>query len=134
MSEPRYSWSVNEEHYHGDFATVEDAIEEAAAEEPDAEAVFVGEKDSPIQPEDWWNADDWLEHVSCQDEYSGEFAEDWDNSTKEQQSELEAEVRKVMATWLDRHNLRPGFWLIRKAKKYLKNEGKWSASDKESKS
>lgn len=86
-----YSWSHNEEQYFGDFATVDDALEEAESEGHE-ETVWVGERDSPTQPEDFWDADNWLEHVSCQDEYSHEVSEDWDSSTKEQLAELEEEV------------------------------------------
>jgi len=43
---------------------------------------------------------------------SGDHAEDWDMSTKEQRAELEREVRSVMAAWLDRHNLRPTFFNV----------------------
>lgn len=127
MCEPVYSWSHNEEQYFGDFATIEDALD-AAEDEGHEEVVWVGECKPPTQPEVWWNAEDWLEHVSCQDEYGGEHAEDWDGSTKEQREELETEVRKVMAMWLDRHKLRPSFWNIKRAKRYVKEESGWTVS------
>jgi hypothetical protein len=110
----KFSYSFNQENYHGDFETREEAIAEAEAEAVHGGATrfWTGEQVKPWQPEDIWEAYDWLEDVSCQDEYSIDAAEGWDESTKEQREELEAEVRKVMAAWLDRHDLRPKFWLI----------------------
>lgn len=129
MADPRYSWSTDEERYYGDFATVEEALEEADQEgREEGDAVFVGEQRLPDQPEDFWRADDWLEHVSEQDDYCAEVSEDWEQSTKEQRSELESEVRKVLAAWLDKHSLRPKFWLITDARKYVKEGGKWAES------
>ena len=106
-----YCYSHDEETFHGDFPTYEAAVEAGRSDAGDR-PVFVGEAVPPTQPEDWWNAEDWLEHVSVQDEYSGDWAEDWDNSTKEQREELEREVRAVMAAWLDRHDLRPKFFNV----------------------
>lgn len=110
-----YCYSYNEEIFHGRFATAEEAWN-AAWGADDVETAYVGECVAPSQPELWWNAEDWLEHVSCQDEYSNEWAEDWDRSSKAQRTELEAEVRSVMAAWLDRHNLRPMFYNVENVK------------------
>lgn len=132
MADTGYSWSVDEERYFGDFATVEDALLDAQSEDEDVKVVYVGERRSPTPPEDWWNAEDWLEHVSCQDDYQIDQASDWDESTKEQKEDLESEVRKVMAAWLDRHSLRPQFWLIEKAKKYVVEDGVWVPAKKTS--
>lgn len=125
--EKTYSWSTDEEQYHGSYPSIEAAIADAEAEHEEdwTGPVWVGEQAAPVQPEEHWDAERWLEHVSCQDEYSSEWAEDWDTSTKEQREELEYAVRKVMAEWLDRHCLRPTFWLIEKAKKYIKAGEKW---------
>ena len=108
------AWCISsdgENYGHVTFPTKEDAIEEGE-ELYDGEPFHVGKLERPIQPEDFFDADDWLEHVSCQDDYAGEHCEDWDDSTPEQRVELTIEVRKVMAAWLDRHNLRPKFWNV----------------------
>ena len=89
-------------------AVVADAVEEATNGYA-YETFWVGKCVPPPRPEDMWCAEDWLEHVSVQDSYSGEWAEDWDGSTRVQRNELEQEVRSVLAAWLDRHNLRPKF-------------------------
>jgi hypothetical protein len=104
MEAKRYSVSRDGETYHGSFATLEEAKAEGSR--------WVGEIEYPMQPEFWWSAEDWLEHVSCQEEYSHEAAEGWDTSTEAERQELEKEVHAVMAAWLDRHKLRPEFFCV----------------------
>lgn len=116
-----FALSTNEENYYGNYETVESAVQEAIRHE--YESFWIGECVKPTPPEDWWEANDWLEHVSCQDEYSGEWAEGWDDSTKPQREELELQVRKVMADWLDKHNLRPSFFSIVNPVKYVVVDG-----------
>lgn len=118
-----FAISTDEERYEGSYATIEEAIEEAANGYA-YEAFWVGRCVPPTQPEELWDAADWLEYVSCQDSYGGEFAEDWDDSTDEQREELEKEVRAVMASWLDRHKLRPCFFVVKDAVKYVVVDGK----------
>lgn len=108
------AWAISgdgENYGHLEFPTKEAAIAEGR-ECYRGEAFYVGEIEPPTPPEDWFESGDWLETVSCQEDYSGDHAEGWDISSKEQRDELNAEVRKVMADWLDRHNLRPAFWNI----------------------
>lgn len=112
-----FSISTDEEQYYGSYETAEKAIEEAANGYAYTN-FWIGECVSPTQPEDMWDSEDWLEHVSCQDAYSGDYAEGWDNSTKEQRAELEQEVKTVMAAWLDRHKLRPSFFVIENPVEY----------------
>lgn len=104
-----FSYSRDESRFHGSFDTREEAVAEAL---DGYEEGWVGENEPPPQPEYLWDAEDWLEHVSCQDEYGSDAAEGWDDSTKEQRAELEIEVRKVMAAWLDKYDLRPKFWTV----------------------
>lgn len=106
-----YCYSQHEDgRYHGGFNTEAAAIDEAVSD--GLTDFWTGKSKTPSQPEDYWCADDWLEHVACQDEYGGDYAMDWDDSTREQQKELEEKVRAVMADWLDRHNLRPKFFTV----------------------
>lgn len=106
-----FAISTDNENFHSKCPTIEAAIEEAI-HDYDYEHFWVGRVIPPPQPETLWAAEDWLEHVSVQDEYSGEWAEEWDGSTDDQRAELETEVRRVMAAWLDRHQLRPKFFNI----------------------
>lgn len=117
-----FAISTNEENYHGNYDTVADAVEEATNGYA-YETFWVGKCVPPPRPEDMWCAEDWLEHVSVQDSYSGEWAEDWDGSTRVQRNELEQEVRSVLAAWLDRHNLRPRFYTIEDPVKYRVEDG-----------
>lgn len=116
-----YAYSFDGETYHGKFATAEEAIAEGFASSS-RNTLWIGEAHPPIQPEDLWDTDDWLEHVSCQDEYLGDWAEDWDESTDEQREELEREVRAVVAAWLDRHGLRPRFFTIKNERKVTRED------------
>jgi hypothetical protein len=119
-----YSYSTDEELYCGEFATAELAVAEAADSQPDGHRFWVGENVRPTQPETMWHAEDWLELVSVQDEYSCEWTEGWDESTYAQRAELETAVRTLMAEWLDRHGLRPRFWNITKPQAYMVVDGK----------
>ncbi|MGC4033657.1 MAG: hypothetical protein QM754_18385 [Tepidisphaeraceae bacterium] len=114
-----YSYSTNEEIYsHENFETIEAACHAAAKIVGCGEYIWVGEVVEPSPPESLWHAEHWLEHVSVQDEYGGDHAEDGDCSTDSQRQELEREVRAVMAAWLDRHDLRPTFHNVTNARKY----------------
>lgn len=117
-----YSISGNEENYSGRFDTIEEAIAEAA-EGYEWTTFWIGEHEPPRQPETFWDMDPWIDHVSEQDDYGGEWAEDWFCCSKDQRLELEAEVRKAMAAWLDKHGLRPKFWMVNKATKYVVVDG-----------
>lgn len=112
MKDKKFSVSTDEESYSGTFDSREAACDDAATLVGVGGSFWVGENVSPPLAEEMWKAEDWLEQVSCQDEYSHDCAADWDSSTKEQRTELEKEVRAVMAAWLGRHNLRPTFFLI----------------------
>lgn len=105
-----YAEKEDSERYQGKYESIAAAV--AAAVGDDLDDFYIGDCEAPPQPEDLWSAEDWLEHVDCYEDYSHEWAEDWDASTEQQKQELEAEVRKVMAAWLDRHDLRPKFWNV----------------------
>lgn len=107
-------WAISSdgENYGGStFPTKEEAIA-AGKDLYEGASFYLGQIRKPIPPEHFFSADIWLEHVSVQEDYSGEHAEDWDGSTKEEREELETEVRKVMAAWLDKYDLRPTFWNV----------------------
>lgn len=107
----KYAWSHDEETYYGDFAT----REEAAIEGTDGtieQTCFVGRCVPPTQPEDRFDIDDLIDHVSCQDDYLGDHADKWYRGTREQEAEINREVRAAIAKWLDKHDLRPTFYNI----------------------
>lgn len=106
----KWSISTNGENYSGQYDTKEEAIAEGQAMGYDS--FYVGQCCSPISPEAAWCGEDWIDHVLCQDDYSGEWADGSLNATNEELAELEGEVRPILAAWLERHGLRPTFWLI----------------------
>lgn len=96
--------------FEGEFETRESAINDAIMH--GWQKFYVGKMVKPTQPEFWFEASDWLEMVSCQDDYPGDWSTDWDRSTAAQRDELTQEVRAVLAAWLDRHNLRPVHFIV----------------------
>ena len=109
--QPHWATSRDGECYYDVFETREAAIADGMAAYEGA-PFYVGKCEPPTPPEDLWSASDWIEHVCVQDDYSHECAQDWDQSTKEQREELEREVAPILAAWLDRHNLRPQFYVV----------------------
>lgn len=102
-------------HKHGPYYPA--ATGTAAIEELGGAGGWIGRDRVPIQPEEFFHAEDWLESVSCSDEYNMECADGWDASTQEQREELDEIVRAAMAAWLDRHGLRPRFFVVEKIKR-----------------
>lgn len=116
----KYSYSTDEEHFTGQF----DSAEEAATvgfSETEENTLFVGESVRPTPPEDHNFVDLIIEHVQCQDEYQGDWAENWPDATDAQKEEFEADIRRVFAAWLDKHSLRPAFWTVANVKEYKRD-------------
>lgn len=113
LSDNKWSISTNEENYHGQFDSKEDAISEGQTY---CRRFWVGRCVPPTPPEELftsWDVEEWLDNrLICHDDYSGEWAEDAIQETSEQREELAAEIRKVISAWLDKHNLRPKFFVI----------------------
>lgn len=109
---PKYAYSHDEELYHGDYDTPEEAAIEGLDGADENDRVWVGVKVPPPQPELYFQIEDLIENVSCQDEYGLECAEDWYDGTAVQEKEINAEVSAVIGRWLDKHGLRPKFFLV----------------------
>ena len=108
----KWSISYNEEHYFGQYETLEEAIAEARANN----CRVVGQCVDPPQPEtlfDRYSVQMWLDSsVWGHDEYQHDWAGGEVNPTNEQMDELASEIQPIIAAWLDRHKLRPKFWNI----------------------
>jgi len=104
-----YSFSRNEENYHGEFETREGAIEKAKAE--GLKRFWTGENVTP-DPLDYIDGCDIVENIVCQDEFSGDWAEGWPMTTKEQDEELTEMLRAAFKAWMDKHGLHPTFWNV----------------------
>ena len=114
MSDYKKQWviSFNGESYDAEtYSSREEANQ--AAREHGARRIAV--KTAPRQPEefiDWTDVERWIDNVSEQDDYGGEWAEDWFCGTTEQMRELANQFREVAAKWLDKHGLRPTFFTV----------------------
>lgn len=108
----KWSISQDEENYHGQFDTLEEAITEGIQ----YGTFFVGQCVAPTPPEELFDGEvilHWLEYqVREHDDYAGEWADGAVDASREQRSELADEMRPLIAAWLDRHALRPTHWNI----------------------
>ena len=109
----KWGYTRDEEFYTGAYDTPQDAIKASGAEE--GETVIIGQYRAPVPPEEFIHAEDMIEHVLVQDEYSGEWADGCISYSEDQERELTEALRKVFATWLDRHDLRPKFGIVDEA-------------------
>ncbi len=121
----KYAISSNGEDYDGDqYDTVVESI--AAAIYSGYEHFWVGEVKPPLQPEEWCG-DYFLDLLTQLDEdcddYYGDWASDWRRDTKEQRAELAEAVKSLVAAWLDRHDLRPRFFIVATAWEYVVESG-----------
>jgi hypothetical protein len=109
----KWGWSTDGECYHGFYASREDAIKAGATEgaaEP-GQRIFVGRFRAPIL-EGAIDASLILDQVTDQDDYCGDWAEDWPGCTQGQVDELTNIIRKAFCEWLGKHDLRPSFGVI----------------------
>ena len=117
-----YSISTNEEDYHGKFETIKEALEEAVNEYA-YESFWLGKCRPPRQPEKFVNVDGMLDGLGDgHEDWGGDWAE-WDWPSSDQIAELQKEFESVMAAWLDRHKLRPRWFCIDEAVKYVVVDG-----------
>ena len=120
----KYSYSLNDENFTGEYdspmaAAIEGFLEER--DHYDGDVIFVGEISDPV-PEAYIDADVILEHITCQDAFLGDHAEGWPEASKEQLEELEKELRAVFIAWMERHDLRPTFWYVNNSRKITREE------------
>lgn len=119
----KWAYSRDQEQYHGDFATWWDAVLGGLPRDADDSAgVWVGKCEPPWPPEDHGFADVVIEHIQEQDDYRGEWADDWPGASKEQYAELEALLSAALAGWLDKHGLRPKFFTVPESQCRTKGE------------
>ena len=110
----KWSLSLNESDYQGIFDSAEQAIAEGRGYDQDE--FWVAQIRKPIQPEelfDEWTIESWIERdVLEHDDYTSDDAENAVDPTEEQLTELVAEIRPLIAAWLDRNDLRPKFFNV----------------------
>ncbi len=76
------------------------------------ERAYVGQYEAPAPPEHFVNADLLLDHILCQDDYAGDWAEDTLSPTEEQEEQLTHMLRLAFVLWMEEHGLRPTFGLV----------------------
>lgn len=106
----KWGWTRDEECYHGAFDTPEEAAADGLGKK--GGRITVGKYRAPTPPEQFIDADLIIEHATCQDEYSGPWAEDCIECSPAQAKELTEALQKTFGDWLDKHDLRPTFGII----------------------
>lgn len=123
----KYSFSTNEENYEGEYDTPEDAALECLTGEHEdfPKRCWTGRNVPAPAPESYFYIEDLIDHVSCQDCYIGDHADGWYFGTREQESEINEAVQKLIGEWLDRHSLRPMFYNVTEIQEWvLGDDGK----------
>lgn len=107
----QYAYSHDGECYYGNFNTPEEAAREGFGEDPSHDIVHVGVQVEP-DPLRHIDADDVLEQIKVQDDFSGEHAEDALYCTKEQKADLTLMLRECFDAWMMKHKIHVGFFNI----------------------
>jgi hypothetical protein len=113
-----YSYSYDEECYHGQFDTPEAAAAEVFASDPHLNEIWVGENKG-VTAHAFIDADDVLENSQQRaDEHAGECAGDWLSGLgKEKRAALEV----LIGDWLQ-ENEPPCFWTIENPRKVSREQ------------
>lgn len=120
----QYAYSTDGEGYTGKYDSHEEALAEAQNDYPDCSTFWIGTIQPPPPPEDFWCAEDWIEHVCVQDEYCHEWAEGWCDASNSQFEELEAEIRPILAAWIKKNGFTPNHYTVTDSKMYEVEGGK----------
>lgn len=118
----KYSYSFDEEMFHDSYDSPEEAATEALANSEEDTVVWVGRNVAPPEPEQYFDIDDLIELVSCQDLYSGDYADGWYSGSREQEKEINEQVRELIRKWFDKHGLRPRFWLVEDVEEWISGD------------
>ncbi len=118
---PDYSYSPDGVSFYGSYCSSEKAVE-AAIKDKDCivtRTCWVCENIDPTPIEELFDCDDIIQKVINDCDYSNEFTKDWPNCDDAALDELTTEIRKVISWWLDKHEVRPDFSLIKNIRKHL---------------
>ena len=116
----QYSWSTDEEHYHGPFDTPEAAAWAGLKDDDGNELVYVGVNRAPDMtcPVD---GDDVLDQLQQTEDFLVEQSDNF-APTAEQEDDLTVMLQKTWGAWLERHGLVPGFWIVEKSAAWVVGE------------
>lgn len=117
--ETKFAYSTNEENYHGSYDSPEAAAMSAFESDEDLQEVDVSPCRAPVIvcP----SAIDICDHIGCQEDFQIECAEIIEPNG-DQQVELEQIIQREVEAWLDRHNLRPEFFICNEPKPYYRKD------------
>ncbi|WP_437224962.1 hypothetical protein SH661x_001932 [Planctomicrobium sp. SH661] len=121
MTHGKWTASTDEENWDGEGEW--DSEADAIAGGPESlelspgDTYYVGQTRAPtISVPD---ADDILEHITCQDDFSLDCAEGAFSCSKEVAAELTDAIQKTFDDWMARHKLEPTFYLIDNYSKHV---------------
>ena len=117
-----FSISTDEVCYEGKYETLEEALQEAS-HGYDYEEFWVGEIRKPRQPETFLDVDCLLDDIGDGDEDWSMDCANWHISI-EDRSDLKNRFEKQMTEWLDERSLRPTWFVVDSATKYVVVDGK----------
>lgn len=105
----KFCYSKNEQQYHGEFKTRDDAIHEARALDHDT---FFTAECIPYVP--FISVDDIFDQLACQaSDHAGEAGEEWLSFIpKEEKNELENSLNRVFKKWMKKTNNEPHFYRV----------------------
>lgn len=104
----KWGHSRDGELYYGNYDTKEEAIEAGRNEESSR----VGQYRAPVMPWDCLDAGTLFDHVLCQDDYQGEWAEDAFECTREQEKDLEQRIAIIVKAWCEENGFVPNFGIV----------------------
>lgn len=104
-----WAYSFDGEVYEGTLNSRETAMRIAK----NVGASRIGQWRSPIAPEQVVSGANLIDELQCYDEYHHDEGEAWLDGLVRCEGDLTIEIRKVFAGWLERHGLRPAFFLIK---------------------
>lgn len=113
----KWGFSSSGETYIGAYDSREEAIQDGRIDAADPSGSFyVGQYRDPTV-EGCVDADLLLEHILCQDDFCGDWAEGSLSASDNQLDELTDAIQKVLGEWIDRHGLRPNFGIVESSEK-----------------
>lgn len=136
---PRYSWSLDQETYHSEFETREEAVEDAISGDPPeagyGRSVWTGR----IVPVDvkrlvsgyQTHVMEWLTEQAF--DQCGLPSEDWldpKDVPKEALSALDKAMGEMVEAWLKEHGLMPKFWAVDDVSEHLVSGGPFWKNDR----
>lgn len=112
-----YAYSINEDDYEGEFPTREAALGEAVAlyDLAPGASVWTGEVVLASPASRFFRSVDHLIEDMQENAYdeAGEHADRFlENVSDAQSDELDAEIKKVIDAWADKHKLHPTFFTV----------------------